>query len=118
MVITRWRFTLLNLIKYFALEARIPQAGPIKKLHQEILYLGVLAGIFGKALNEYFLNGSQISVGQLASGVIISLVIFPVVYRHGGFDRRRLNLVTWCIAFQNGFFWPIMLERVTNAFVR
>ena len=82
---------------------------------QLVLYTGVLAGTMGQWLfvsiqNEHFVPAN------LVLGLIASVVTFPSIWSNAGLNKEKVNFVKWCVAFQNGFFWPVLLELVGKSF--
>lgn len=82
---------------------------------QLILYTGVLAGTIGQWLftsiqNEHF------TLANLILGLIASVVTFPAIWSNSGLDKTKVNFVKWCVAFQNGYFWPVLIEQVGKGF--
>jgi hypothetical protein len=103
---------LLEAVKrYFALERPVLGATGIEM--QLVLYTGVLAGSIGRWAFKFVENDATYS--SLAMGAIASVVIFPTIYYSAGLDKLEANFVKWCVAFQNGFFWPTLLEQVGKA---
>ena len=49
-------------------------------------------------------------------GVIASIVNIPMIYHNAGLDKVEVNFVKWCVAFQNGYFWPV-LEQIGKTIV-
>ena len=99
--------------RYFALERPVMGAASGVQM-QLILYTGVLAGSIGRWGFKLVEDGTA-TYGGLAMGAIASVVIFPTIYYSAGLDKLEVNFVKWCVAFQNGFFWPALLEQVGKA---
>lgn len=96
--------------RYFALET--PVAGRGSGLDRQlVLYTGVLAGSVGKWAFKMMETGT-VNFSGLAMGAIASIVIFPTIYYSAGLDKIKVNFMKWCVAFQNGFFWPTLLEQI------
>jgi hypothetical protein len=53
---------------------------------------------------------------QLILGVIASFVTFPTIYYTADLSQSKPNLIKWCVAFQNGYFWPALMEQVGRSF--
>ncbi len=80
-----------------------------------ILFTGVVAGTLGQWLFTAVGKG-QIAWQGAILGLIASIVTFPVIFYNAGLDKEKLTFVKWCVAFQNGFFWPTLLEQVGKNF--
>lgn len=81
---------------------------------QVVLFTGVVAGAIGRWLFSLIEQGS-FSLTGLGLGLIASIVTFPLIYHNAGLDKVDVNFVKWCVAFQNGYFWPVLLEQVGKA---
>lgn len=103
--------------RHFLLETRIPIQGGTsgaRTKREMILYLGVLAGALA---HEVFLcarDGVALNWGALVSAAIASIVVFPTIYREGGLSHGEMRFTKWCIAFQNGFFWGVLLPEIAR----
>jgi hypothetical protein len=105
---------LLNgLVHYFSLAK--PVLGKTGVRYEIVLYTGVLAGAAGQWLFAAFRSGDFAWAG-LVLGVIASIVVFPAIYYNAGLNKGSFTFVKWCVAFQNGFFWPSLLEQVGRGF--
>jgi hypothetical protein len=76
-----------------------------------VLFTGVVVGTVGQWLFSSFTNGKFAWQG-LVLGFVASFVTFPVIFYNAGLNKTKLTFVKWCVAFQNGFFWPTLLEQV------
>jgi hypothetical protein len=46
-----------------------------------------------------------------------SVLVYPVLWAKAGLKKQDdLNLAKWCIAFEHGYFWPVLLTQVARAF--
>lgn len=85
---------------------------------QLILFTGVVAGTVGRWLVSLMEHGA-FSYSGLGVGLIASIVTFPVIWNNAGLkELGGVNFVKWCVAFQNGYFWPALLEQVGKAVSR
>jgi hypothetical protein len=82
---------------------------------QVILFSGVVAGTLGQWGFSGLQDGNFSFLG-LIPGLIASIVTFPFIYENAGLNKVKVNFVKWCVAFQNGFFWPVLLEQVGKGF--
>ena len=96
---------------YFALER--PVMGGVES--QLVLFSGVVLGSVGQWAFAGLQNGHFPPV-QLFLGLIASLVTFPAIWQNAGLSNVKVNFVKWCVAFQNGFFWPALMAQVGKAF--
>jgi hypothetical protein len=98
---------------YFSLARPVYGASGIKR--ELVLYTGVLAGVIGQWLIAALTNGSFVWVSLLL-GFVASLVTYPAIYNNAGLNRSNVTFVKWCVAFQNGYFWPALFEQVGKGF--
>jgi hypothetical protein len=111
---------LLNKIRHYFLLER-PVLGDSKGVkHEVILFTGVVVGTAGQWLFAALTSGKFVWQG-LILGFIASIVTFPAIYYNAGLNKTDpkkpgLTFVRWCVAFQNGFFWPSLLEQVGRGF--
>ena len=82
---------------------------------QLILFTGVVAGSIGQWLFAGVQSGHFTPAG-LVLGLIASVVTFPAIFYNAGLNKVDVNFVKWCVAFQNGFFWPALLAQVGKSF--
>lgn len=82
---------------------------------QLILYTGVFAGTLGQWLFSSIQDEVYV-LGNLILGLIASIVAFPAIWSNAGLNTSKVNFVKWCVAFQNGFFWPVLLEQIGRSF--
>jgi hypothetical protein len=107
---------LLNKIIYwFSLESAVLGKKGTKR--QIVLFTGVVAGTVGQWLFAALGNGKFAWQG-LVLGFIASVVTFPVIFYNAGLNKGGDLFIKWCVAFQNGFFWPTLLEQVGKGFQR
>jgi hypothetical protein len=105
---------LLNaFVRYFSLERPVMGGAGVER--QLVLFTGVVAGAVGQWLFTAFRTGNFAPAG-LILGLIASIVTFPAIYYNSGLDKTKVTFVKWCVAFQNGFFWPSLLEQVGRSF--
>jgi uncharacterized membrane protein YiaA len=81
-----------------------------------ILFTGVLAGTVGQWVFAAVQSGNGFRLAALVLGLIASVVTFPTIYYNAGLDKVKVSFVKWCVAFQNGFFWPAIIEQVGKGF--
>ena len=105
---------MLNAIRsYFLLEKPVLGGGGVKS--EGVLFIGVLAGSVGQWLFTA-LQQHSFPANRLVLGLIASIVTFPAIFQKGGMkEAAEVTLVQWCVAFQNGFFWPALLDQVSKA---
>ena len=103
-----------QIVHYFLLERAVLGKSGVQS--QVILFTGVLAGTIGRWLFLLLEQGS-INLAGLGLGVIASIVTFPMIYHNAGLDKVEVNFVKWCVAFQNGYFWPVLLEQIGKTIV-
>lgn len=82
---------------------------------QLILFTGVVAGSIGQWLFAGVQSGHFTPAG-LVLGLIASVVTFPAIFYNAGLNEVDVNFIKWCVAFQNGFFWPALLAQVGKSF--
>jgi len=82
---------------------------------QLILFTGVVAGSIGQWLFAGIQSG-HFALAGLVLGLIASVVTFPAIFYNAGLNKVDVNFVKWCVAFQNGFFWPALLAQVGKGF--
>lgn len=81
-----------------------------------VLYLGVCLGVLASFLMNP-LNGQELDLrafdfSRLISAFITSMLIYPTIYKLAKFDVEAPNIIQFFTAFQNGFFWEVMLNVV------
>jgi hypothetical protein len=107
-----------KLAAYFSLWTDSPAYGSstgVVKIRQPFFFLGVLIGAMAHPVFDYYRDGSGMEAGQLIVAVIASLVTFPWVYYQAGLDRATMSFAKWCVAFQYGFFWPVIFKVIEKA---
>jgi hypothetical protein len=104
---------LKRLVAYYGLERAVMGNGGVKR--ELILYSGVAAGTVGRWLFD-LVSGGSFEIKGLVLGLIASVVTFPFIYYNAGMDKAKANFVKWCVAFQNGFFWAVLLAGVTKKY--
>lgn len=109
-----------RIARWFSLERKpsdlmLGPGKPAKGDRQIVLFTGVLAGAAGQWLFAA-VSSRTYSFEGLVLGLIASVVTFPAIYYNAGLDRTKVTFVKWCVAFQNGFFWPTLLEQVGRGF--
>jgi hypothetical protein len=82
---------------------------------QLILFTGVIAGSVGQWIFTWIQDG-ELEVKRLIAGLIASVVVFPLIFRKAGLIKEKMNFTKWCVAFQNGFFWPVVFGQVAKAY--
>lgn len=104
---------MLNVLRnYFSLEAPVfGGKGGAGVKSQFILFTGVAAGSIGQWAFSGLRNGHFVTADLLV-GLIASIVIFPTIFQKAGLNKVKVNFVKWCVAFQNGFFWPALLQQI------
>ena len=102
-----------KLISYFSLERPVFGGSGVER--DAILFTGVVAGTLGRWLFNTLQTGNM-AWPQLVLGVIASFVTFPTIYYTADLNGSKPNFVKWCVAFQNGYFWPALMEQVGRSF--
>jgi hypothetical protein len=82
---------------------------------QVVLFTGVVAGSVGQWVFDAF-QSTHFAPASLFLGLIASVVTFPAIWHNSGFKQEKVTFVKWCVAFQNGFFWPALLHQVGQSF--
>lgn len=104
-----------KIIHYFSLQRS--QLGDNEGVKRElILFSGVLLGTVGHWIFN-MLQNNQFAWPGLILGLIAGVVVFPTIYYQAELKRSKVTFVKWCVAFQNGFFWPALFELVGQSFV-
>jgi hypothetical protein len=104
-----------QIVGYFSLERpRFGSAGVIREI---FLFTGVVAGVVGQSIIVALSTGNFPWI-NLIPGLIASIVIYPAIYYNAGLNKSNMSFVKWCVAFQNGYFWPSLLEQVSHGFQR
>jgi len=107
---------LLSVIANYFLMPRPVYGGGKGVFYEVILLLGVIAGCIAQWVLDSLNTGSFPWV-RLLAGVIASIVIFPTVWQRAGLKNTdNLSLSKWCVAFQNGYFWPVLMTQVSRTF--
>ena len=104
---------------YFSLLSTVPAAGGAGTLQrrQIILYLGVLAGALSSVVYDFLSSGSSFNnYAPFFLALIASVVTFPAIYKTAGLNRGRITWAKWATAFQNGFFWSIIMDQFPGMF--
>jgi hypothetical protein len=102
-----------KIIHWFSLERPVLGKDGVKS--EIILFTGVVVGTVGQWLFTALGDGKFRWQG-LVLGFIASIVTFPVIFYQAGLNKTKFSFVKWCVAFQNGFFWPTLLEQVGKTF--
>ena len=89
------------------------------------MYVGVFLGVLGENVVSLFNAGKSIDwdtfgVGRLLVALVITTVIFPQVFPRIFDEKARKRekvpagerLLQFCVAFQNGFFWPPFIKAI------
>lgn len=100
---------------YFSLER--PVLGHSGVERQLILFTGVAAGSIGQWVFAG-IQSNSFALSTLVLGLIASIVIFPAIFQNAGLNKVEVNFVKWCVAFQNGFFWPALLAQIGKSFAK
>lgn len=102
-----------NVANYFSLWTDTPVLGHgIERVRQPLYFLGVLGGACALVIFNALQGKSQLVWTPFVIALIVSIITFPYVYEHAGLGRARLSLAKWCLAFQYGFFWPALMDKV------
>ena len=102
-------------LNYFSLsEPRLVLAkgGGIQTVKQPLYFLAVLLGAFSLVIFNHIRDGAGYHWGSFVTSLIVSVLAFPYVYNHAGLKAARMSFAKWCLAFQYGFFWPAIFEKV------
>jgi hypothetical protein len=104
----------MSALDYFSLNGPVPVLGGAGtgSRRQIQLFIGVLLGALSKVLYDSLLAGAAPRWEAAAIAIIASVVVFPQLYYVGGLDKRPISFAHWTLAFQNGFFWSIALDRL------
>jgi hypothetical protein len=102
-----------KIVRWFSLERAVLGAAGVK--HEVALFSGVLAGAIAQWVFAATQSGKFAWPG-LVAGIIASIVTFPVIYYKAGLDQSAFTFVKWCVAFENGFFWPTLLQQIGKGF--
>jgi|GEM_PF-5488744 len=103
-----------KIIHWFSLERAVMGPGGVKS--EVILFTGVVVGTVGQWLFTALGPDGKFRWQGLVLGFIASIVTFPVIFYQAGLNKTKLSFVKWCVAVQNGFFWPTLLEQVGKTF--
>lgn len=89
------------------------------------MYVGVFLGVLGENVVSLFnagktLDWSSFGVTRLLVALVITTVIFPQVFprifdekaRKRGKVPASERFLQFCVAFQNGFFWPPFIKAI------
>jgi hypothetical protein len=112
----------MKIKEYFSLLTDVPafsarkivtsDEGTIRKA-QPIFFIGVLLGSLAKVTYDHFMAGAPFHWGQLVGAAIGSIVSFPAIYNAAGLKRRGdMSFAKWCVAFQHGFFWQVVMQEI------
>lgn len=102
-----------KVIYWFSLETAVYGSGIVKR--EIVLFSGVVLGTIGQWVFTV-VNSGRLEWKSLLLGLIASIVTFPFIYYNAGLNKSKMSLVKWCVAFQNGFFWPALLQQVGQTF--
>ena len=76
----------------------------------------MLAGSLSKVVYDAFsTEGTAITLAALLVAAIASIVTFPQIYNQAGLNRGPLTFMKWTVAFQNGFFWSVIMGEISLA---
>jgi hypothetical protein len=89
------------------------------------LYVAAFLGVLGENLISQFnasntIDWSAFGLGRFLVALVITTVIFPPIFREAFAEMEREKpkaagshrFIQFCVAFQNGFFWPALLRAV------
>ena len=89
------------------------------------MYVGVSLGVLGENVVSLFNAGKPVDWGsfgvtRLLVALVITTVIFPQVFARIFDEKARKRdkvpaserFVQFCVAFQNGFFWPPFIRAI------
>jgi hypothetical protein len=102
-----------QIIQYFTLER--PAFGKAGVISDAILFTGVLAGVIGQVAIAALTSG-HLEWVTLITGLITSFAIYPAIYHNAGLNQSNKTFVRWCVAFQNGYFWPTLFAQVAQGY--
>ncbi len=126
---------LKKLIEYFDLgiNTKIIEAkerGPIitkpisKRSTKDILwwiglFIATTFGVFSKYLFDDFSKSNSSLPNnfyrqKLILSIIISIVIYPSIYKNSSFDPKKPNIIHLFMSFQNGFFWHTIIGEIKS----
>jgi hypothetical protein len=106
-------FALLTDEPAFSARKTVAQEEGTLKKAQPIFFIGVLAGALAKVIYDHFMSGVAFHWGHLVAAAIGSIVSFPAIYNAAGLKRRGdMSLAKWCVAFQHGFFWQVVMQEI------
>jgi hypothetical protein len=105
---------LLDQVKaYFSLER--PRFGAVGVIREIFLFTGVLAGVIGQSIITALPTGNFVWT-SIVPGLIAAFVTYPAIYYNAGLNKSNVSFVKWCVAFQNGYFWPALLDQVGRTY--
>jgi len=100
---------------YFLLAADVPAFGQgTVRQKQYGLFFGVLSGAVSQIVYDALTTGRAPHLAEFGLACIASFVTFPYVFFHAGLNRARLTFAKWCVAFQYGFFWHIVIQVIAK----
>jgi hypothetical protein len=102
-----------QVVGYFSLER--PRFGAAGVIREIFLFTGVLAGVAGQLIITALPTGN-FAWTNFIPGLIAAFVTYPAIYYNAGLNKSNVSFVKWCVAFQNGYFWPALLEQVARGF--
>jgi hypothetical protein len=102
-----------QIIGYFSLER--PRFGAAGVIREIFLFTGVLAGVVGQAIITELPTGNLVWTSFIP-GLIAAFVTYPAIYYNAGLNKSNMSFVKWCVAFQNGYFWPALLDQLGKSF--
>lgn len=106
---------MLSAIKSYFLLENTQFGGPGGVKRELVLYTGVLVGVVVQWLLEAS-GRSHYSASALLAGIVASVIIFPTIWEKAGLKSRPVSFVKWCVAFQNGYFWPALFGQIAKQY--
>ena len=80
------------------------------------LYIGVLLGALSKVIYDASVGDAPVEARGFVLAAIGSIVSFPALFRKAHLNKGPLNPMKYFVAFQNGFFWSLVLDGIARQF--
>lgn len=103
-----------SVAEYLSLYEPSPVLGAegIERVKQPLYFLGVVAGASSLVVYDQIRQGAPLQWGSFITALIMSVLTFPYIYENAGLESAKMSFAKWCLAFQYGFFWPVLFERI------
>lgn len=85
--------------------------GSITDINEIFLFLSMCVGMIANRAFEAIKDGKiVINSLELVKPLFVAPIIFLLTW--GILERmQEVNFITYCFAFQNGFFWQVLLDK-------